>query len=142
MSLSPNGDTAHLLNNVVVQNDRPEFLNVSPAGEAGEESPQSDSLPSAVDNKHHLDEIIPPTHPNRTIVLCFDGTGDQFSEDVRNTFFFKGIPADLSQNSQNSNIVQFFSMLSKDNKTEQMVYYQVCRMIWVARDRHLFNVLC
>ena len=81
MSLSPNGDTAPL-----VQNDHPEFLNVSPAGE---ESPQSDSLPSAVENKFHLDEIIPPTHSNRTIVLCFDGTGDQFSEDVCTTFFSK-----------------------------------------------------
>jgi hypothetical protein len=86
MSLSPNGDTAPL-NKVV--NDHPEFLNVSPSGEAGEESPQLDSLPSAVDNKYHLDEIIPPTHSNRTIVLCFDGTGDQFSEDVRTTFFSK-----------------------------------------------------
>jgi uncharacterized protein (DUF2235 family) len=38
-------------------------------------------------------------------VLCFDGTGDQFDED-------------------NSNIVQFFSMLSKDDPSQQMVYYQ------------------
>ena len=27
--------------------------------------------------------------------------------------------------SQNSNVVQFISMLKKDNKREQMVYYQV-----------------
>lgn len=40
---------------------------------------------------HHLDEIIPKSHSRRTIVLCFDGTGDQFSTDVRTTFF-KGIP--------------------------------------------------
>ena len=80
MSLSPTGETAPLLHKVDVQNGYPEFLNLSPAGE---DSPQSDSLPSAVDNKYHLDEIIPPTHTNRTIVLCFDGTGDQFSEDVR-----------------------------------------------------------
>lgn len=28
-------------------------------------------------------EIIPKTHNNRTLVLCFDGTGDKFDADVR-----------------------------------------------------------
>ncbi len=50
--------------------------------------------------------VIPPDHPARTLVLCFDGTGDQFDAD-------------------NSNIVNFFSLLKKDDRTEQMVYYQV-----------------
>ena len=27
--------------------------------------------------------IIPETHSNRTLVLCFDGTGDKFDSDVR-----------------------------------------------------------
>jgi hypothetical protein len=49
---------------------------------------------------------IPPTHTNRTLVLCFDGTGDQFDAD-------------------NSNIVQLVSLLKKDEKPKQMVYYQV-----------------
>ncbi|GJJ14558.1 hypothetical protein Clacol_008823 [Clathrus columnatus] len=49
--------------------------------------------------------VIPPSHPARTLVLCFDGTGDCFDAD-------------------NSNVVQFFSMLTKDNRKEQMVYYQ------------------
>ncbi|KAJ7912904.1 hypothetical protein B0H13DRAFT_1613010 [Mycena leptocephala] len=49
--------------------------------------------------------VIPPEHPFRTLVLCFDGTGDQFDSD-------------------NSNIVQFFSMLPKRDRTKQMVYYQ------------------
>lgn len=49
---------------------------------------------------------IPPKHNNRTLVLCFDGTGDQFDAD-------------------NSNIVNLFSLLKKDNRREQMVYYQV-----------------
>ncbi|KAJ7621997.1 hypothetical protein DFH06DRAFT_1009614 [Mycena polygramma] len=48
---------------------------------------------------------IPPERPFRTLVLCFDGTGDQFDLD-------------------NSNIVQFFSMLPKGDRTKQMVYYQ------------------
>ncbi|TFK60892.1 hypothetical protein BDN72DRAFT_965473 [Pluteus cervinus] len=49
--------------------------------------------------------IIPEEHPFRTLVLCFDGTGDQFDAD-------------------NSNIVQLFSMLKKDDRSKQMVYYQ------------------
>ncbi|KAF5339783.1 hypothetical protein D9611_009030 [Ephemerocybe angulata] len=49
--------------------------------------------------------VIPPTHPNRTIVLCFDGTGDQFDDD-------------------NSNVVQLVSLLKKDDRSKQMVYYQ------------------
>ncbi|KAF8481731.1 hypothetical protein DFH94DRAFT_732636 [Russula ochroleuca] len=49
--------------------------------------------------------VIPPSHKSRTIILCFDGTGDQFDTD-------------------NSNIIQFFSMLKKDDKSQQVVYYQ------------------
>lgn len=48
---------------------------------------------------------IPPTHANRTLVLCFDGTGDQFDAD-------------------NSNIVQLVSLLKKNDTSKQMVYYQ------------------
>jgi hypothetical protein len=96
---------------------------------------------STVDNKHHLDEIIPPTHPHRTIILCFDGTGDQFSEDVRITIFKGNLPADLSQNPKNSNIVQLFSMLRKDNKSEQMVYYQVRQLLNSIRPL-LNHILC
>ncbi|KAJ7720871.1 hypothetical protein DFH07DRAFT_907066 [Mycena maculata] len=44
-----------------------------------------------------------------TLVLCFDGTGDQFDED-------------------NSNIVKFFSMLPKGDRTRQLVYYQTVRI--------------
>ncbi|KAF8066478.1 hypothetical protein FPV67DRAFT_1494951 [Lyophyllum atratum] len=43
--------------------------------------------------------------PSRNLVLCFDGTGDQFDAD-------------------NSNIVEFFTMLKKDDMEEQLVYYQ------------------
>ncbi len=49
---------------------------------------------------------IPPKHESRTLVLCFDGTGDQF---------------DL----ENSNIVQLCSLLKRDDRSQQMVYYQV-----------------
>ncbi|GJE95087.1 DUF2235 domain-containing protein [Phanerochaete sordida] len=56
-----------------------------------------------------LPSIIPPVDPlkprARTLVLCFDGTGDQFDAD-------------------NSNVIQFFTLLQKDDRTQQMVYYQ------------------
>ncbi|KAF5379647.1 hypothetical protein D9757_009235 [Collybiopsis confluens] len=45
--------------------------------------------------------IIPPTHPARTLVLCFDGTGDQFDAD-------------------NSSVIEFFRLLKKDDRTQQM----------------------
>ncbi|TEB40268.1 hypothetical protein FA13DRAFT_1760849 [Coprinellus micaceus] len=51
--------------------------------------------------------VIPPPQPDRarTIVLCFDGTGDQFDAD-------------------NSNIVQLVTLLKKDDHSKQLVYYQ------------------
>ncbi|KAK0237401.1 hypothetical protein EDD85DRAFT_830042 [Armillaria nabsnona] len=52
-----------------------------------------------------IPKTIPPKHEYRTLVLCLDGTGDQFDAD-------------------NSNIVQFFSLLKKDDPSQQMVYYQ------------------
>jgi Uncharacterized alpha/beta hydrolase domain (DUF2235) len=133
MSLSPNGDAKLLLNNVVVHDNE----ELSPEGL----SPKSDL--TGVENKYHLDEIIPHAHSHRTIVLCFDGTGDQFSEDVcMLSFLLRNLPADVSQNSKNSNIVQFFSMLRKDNKSEQMVYYQVRQLILVVPGPLLNDVLC
>lgn len=50
--------------------------------------------------------VIPPEHEHRTLVLCFDGTGDQFDAD-------------------NSNIVQLVSLLKKNDRNKQMMYYQV-----------------
>ncbi|KAI0812234.1 hypothetical protein BC629DRAFT_1280613 [Irpex lacteus] len=63
------------------------------------------------DVKKTLPKIIPPPKDAngrkrpRTLVLCFDGTGDQFDAD-------------------NSNIIQFFTLLQKYSPTEQRVYYQ------------------
>ncbi|KAF9022154.1 hypothetical protein BDZ89DRAFT_1137517 [Hymenopellis radicata] len=50
-------------------------------------------------------DSIPPQHAHRTMVLCFDGTGDKFGGD-------------------NSNVVNFFGALKKNNCKEQLVYYQ------------------
>ncbi|KAF8157843.1 hypothetical protein B0H34DRAFT_431646 [Crassisporium funariophilum] len=52
-----------------------------------------------------LPAVIPPDHAGRTLIVCFDGTGDQFDAD-------------------NSNIVQLVSLLKKDDRTKQLVYYQ------------------
>ncbi|KAF9055647.1 hypothetical protein BJ165DRAFT_1412195 [Panaeolus papilionaceus] len=65
-------------------------------------SPFSDS---SSDDTRAPEATIPPNHSHRTLVLCFDGTGDQFDDD-------------------NSNIVNFFSMLKKDDPSQQLVYYQ------------------
>ncbi|KAF8878547.1 hypothetical protein BD779DRAFT_1447634 [Infundibulicybe gibba] len=51
---------------------------------------------------------IPNDTNFRTLVLCFDGTGDHLS------------PSDAV----NSNIVGLFTMLKKDDPEKQMVYYQ------------------
>lgn len=68
-------------------------------------SPQGSSFTQPILSGSLAPSIIPPEHPFRTLVLCFDGTGDQFDSD-------------------NSNIVEFFSMLPKADRTKQMVYYQ------------------
>jgi hypothetical protein len=41
-----------------------------------------DSPPSAGPGAYDS-TVIPPSHSARTLVLCFDGTGDQFDTDVR-----------------------------------------------------------
>lgn len=61
-----------------------------------------------------LPPVIPPEHDRRTLVLCFDGTGDQFDAD-------------------NSNIVQLVSLLKKNDRYKQMVYYQVRRSFFIMR---------
>ncbi|KIM79385.1 hypothetical protein PILCRDRAFT_823653 [Piloderma croceum F 1598] len=51
--------------------------------------------------------IIPPAgaRAHRTLVLCFDGTGNEFD-------------------TANSNVIKFYSMLKKDSWNDQRVYYQ------------------
>ena len=40
-----------------------------------------ETFPSAGPGAHD-DRVLPPFHEARTLVLCFDGTGDQFDADV------------------------------------------------------------
>ncbi|KAI0640162.1 hypothetical protein C8Q77DRAFT_114336 [Trametes polyzona] len=68
-------------------------------------SSSSDGTRHASSDENGDLDVVPPYHPARTLVLCFDGTGDQFDQD-------------------NSNVVKFFSLLKKDDRNEQMVYYQ------------------
>ena len=52
----------------------------------------------------------PPAYPvpeRRTLVLCFDGTANEFDD-------------------TNTNIVKLVAVLKKKDPTKQMVYYQVC----------------
>ncbi|KAG8914963.1 hypothetical protein FRC01_003850, partial [Tulasnella sp. 417] len=46
-----------------------------------------------------------PKHQGRTLILCFDGSGDSFDDD-------------------NTNIVRFFSALEKNKPDQQLCYYQ------------------
>ncbi|KAF8873256.1 hypothetical protein CPB84DRAFT_1854095 [Gymnopilus junonius] len=68
-------------------------------------SPTSALSGSSTNSSELQEPTIPPNHKHRTLVLCFDGTGDQFDDD-------------------NSNIVNFFTMLKKDSPEQQLVYYQ------------------
>ncbi|SJK99185.1 uncharacterized protein ARMOST_02475 [Armillaria ostoyae] len=76
-------------------------------------STSSSAAETAVDPEEYAEQAfpkaipktIPPKHESRTLVLCFDGTGDQFDAD-------------------NSNIVTLCSLLKKDDRSQQMVYYQ------------------
>ncbi|KAK7026863.1 hypothetical protein VNI00_015405 [Paramarasmius palmivorus] len=61
----------------------------------------NDSKPPPVKDER----VLSNGHTARTLVLCFDGTGDQFDED-------------------NSNVVKFFGLLKKGDRNKQMVYYQ------------------
>ncbi|KJA17577.1 hypothetical protein HYPSUDRAFT_206046 [Hypholoma sublateritium FD-334 SS-4] len=65
---------------------------------------ETESTPNS-NGRPELPKFIPTGHSGRTLVLCFDGTGDQFDMD-------------------NSNVIAFFTMLKKGDNDNQMVYYQ------------------
>ena len=91
-----------------------------PAEQLGRGSLKETSLPVPV--------TIPPRDPSepdyRTLVLCFDGTGDQFDAD-------------------NSNIVQLVALLKKSDRSKQMVYYQVgCCFVLFGGETKLIDASC
>ena len=94
-------------------------------------TPSSPAMPTAISNStpgpatSHAEEA----HKPRTLVLCFDGTADQYSAKV-------------------SNVVKLYSILRKDKVHDQLCYYQVsappfycfqCSYVVVGGNR---NILC
>ena len=66
--------------------------------------------------------VVPSEHgKGRSLVLCFDGTNNQFGE-------------------YNSNIVRFVSLLEKDDRNKQLVYYQVGHVFLKCNDLLLESV--
>ncbi|CAE6479938.1 unnamed protein product [Rhizoctonia solani] len=80
---------------------------ISPQEFTNSPEPRSRHTRPQPSSRTSFPQIIPPENSkrSRTLVLCFDGTGDQYDQD-------------------NSNIVQFIHLLNKDNPNNQMVYYQ------------------
>ncbi|KAJ7481689.1 hypothetical protein FB451DRAFT_134549 [Mycena latifolia] len=97
--------TMHSMADTIVESaepqGRPSYRSDATAVEPGprflDETDQRDAAP--------LRAFVPPSNQHRCLILCFDGTGDQFDAD-------------------NSNIVQLVSALKKDDRRKQMVYYQ------------------
>lgn len=67
-------------------------MNLSKSASSGGDTLFDEPLPTPVESPNAFIpltqvasmnlEIVPPTHAARTLVLCFDGTGDQFDSDV------------------------------------------------------------
>ncbi|THH07892.1 hypothetical protein EW145_g3071 [Phellinidium pouzarii] len=104
-SHTPTPSPLHIPNLTLVraQWPRPPHLSVT-----SNRSAMSTDTAQSLNTEYH-GPVIPPYHDKafrgRTLVLCFDGTGDQFDLD-------------------NSNIIQFFSVLKKGDQNRQLVYYQ------------------
>ena len=41
--------------------------------------------PEAIHEPQWTDNVVPPTHRGRNLIVCFDGTGDKFDADVCHT---------------------------------------------------------
>ena len=102
-SLSYDSDK-HILDMSPTMSEFPELLNTTVPIAEHNKTPRRRE--ETLDPRRYP-SVIPPKHSSRTLVLCFDGTGDQFDAD-------------------NSNIVQLVSLLKKDDSKNQLVYYQVC----------------
>ena len=92
----------------------PTVVNIN-GSRLGKESPVVESSRQATSSSRLPHFIGQTPHPGKMLIVCFDGTGNDFNAD-------------------NSNVVQLVSMLKRDDKTQQMVYYQV----WLSflRDPH------
>jgi uncharacterized protein (DUF2235 family) len=59
------------------------------------------------------------TRKARTLVLCFDGTADAYSNNV-------------------TNVIKLYSLLKKDKGEEQLCYYQVSAPFFCFQLSHVF----
>ena len=50
-------------------------------GEGMSSSPTG-TFPETLREPQWTDNVVPPTHKGRTLIVCFDGTGDKFDGDV------------------------------------------------------------
>ncbi|KAG8927360.1 hypothetical protein FRC02_008260, partial [Tulasnella sp. 418] len=68
----------------------------------------------------------PPKRTPRQLVLCFDGTGNEFGKEVRVPNCHKHLRASFNFDDlmQNTNVVKLFAMLTKNSSSMQKVYYQ------------------
>ncbi|KAJ6487135.1 hypothetical protein C8R47DRAFT_516070 [Mycena vitilis] len=113
MSISAQGHVLEATTDTVVEvQGRPSFrsANDSDGTVVGHDVSDPPSSPASFEEKDQREArppltFVPPQNNHRCLILCFDGTGDQFDAD-------------------NSNIVQLVSALKKDDRTKQMVYYQ------------------
>jgi hypothetical protein len=64
---------------------------------------------------------------SRTIVLCFDGTGNEYDDTVC-AFLTCPLALSLMGATQNTNVVYLMNQLQKADPTVQHVYYQVCTL--------------
>ncbi|KAF8644650.1 hypothetical protein AX16_008352 [Volvariella volvacea WC 439] len=72
------------------------------------------AVPAPASTPSTIPTTIPTKHEARTLVLCFDGTSNEFG-------------------SKNSNVIDFLHALKKDDKSMQMVYYQAGLGTWSPR---------
>jgi uncharacterized protein (DUF2235 family) len=63
----------------------------------------------------------------RTLVLCFDGTANEFGERVSQlSIAALDVAYLVDVIIQNTNVVKLYSILKKDDPKSQLCYYQAC----------------
>lgn len=75
--MDPFADSA---SNTLTSRHKP--TDVSEDGAYGFPKTYSPQASVSAESGYVFDDVIPPNHSQRTLVLCFDGTGDQFGEYV------------------------------------------------------------
>jgi len=72
------------------------------------------------------DDVGDLAKKSRTIILCFDGTAGEYGNIVSSlSLLLCFLPLITYSLLQNTNVVKFFSLLKKDDFSEQLCYYQV-----------------